>query len=163
MSKPRKNTIHMKVYFTAVCNNKKFQITELVRWGNLNKLWYTWEYYVANENIIIIRNTSMKHKHYTLCPHFPTLGSVNSIHTEIQVKASRTLSSGDSGSNCFQTFASCWQNSLFAVVGLRVPTSFWLLTAVYCQFLEVSPRPFHVASSISAMENFPSVVFLSHF
>lgn len=156
--------LYIERYILQQCViTKRLQATELVRGGNLTKLWYMWEYYVANENTIIIGNRSMKQCPYTLCPHFPTLGSLSSIHTETQMKASRTLSSGDSGSNCFQAYASCWQNSLFAVVGLRVPTSFWLLTAVHCQFLEVSPRPFHVASSISAMENFPSVVFLSHF
>lgn len=81
----------MKVFLAAVSNNKNTSSNRISQRKRPKKLWCTWEYSVANENIIIIEVTSMKQCPYTSCPHLPTLHSVSFLHTEIKVKSSWTL------------------------------------------------------------------------
>lgn len=141
---------------------KRLEATELVRREGLSKLWYTRDYCVAKESVIIIRNTSTKQ-----CPYLYVLTSLHLVESALYSLKSKWRPAGLSplgtlGRNCFQDHSRCWQNSLLAVVGLRI-SSCWLFTGVHCQFLEASPRPFHMAPIISAMENLPCVVFFSHF
>lgn len=102
----------MQQYLTT----KRLEATELVRREGLSKLWYTWDYCVAKESVIIIRNTSTKQ-----CPYLYVLTSLHLVESALYSLKSKWRLAGLSplgtlGRNCFQDHSRCWQNSLLAIL-----------------------------------------------